>query len=291
MHLLGRVAGAILAIVILSTTSAFADDWVATKLRGKVIQLVDNEWVPLKRNDIVSDDRAVRTLVGGWVTFQRDAETIELGPNTQIRIHDGDGERFTTVEEHFGTVSVEAEVKNVQHFAVQTPFLAAVVKGTKFTVKSGKAGSSVKVMRGAVAVEAVADHSHVIVKAGQTAEVGSDGGASGGSSAGDGGVAGTLALVVSGLGDLPDVLPRDVPLIDDAGNVVGNLLAALVGNNGNHGEGNNGNHGSGGNHGTGNNGNGGGGGSGSGGGGDDDDDDDDDDDGGGLIGGLLGRLL
>lgn len=44
-------------------------------------------------------------------------------------------------------------MENVQHFAVQTPFLAAVVKGTKFTVVSSKTGAEVAVQRGNVEVE------------------------------------------------------------------------------------------------------------------------------------------
>jgi hypothetical protein len=284
MHRIARIAGAILGVLLLSITASLADDWVAVKLRGSVMQLVGDAWVPLKRNDIVSDDRAVRTAFSGRVTFQRDAEIIELGPNTQIRIHDRTGKRFTVVEEHFGTVSVEAEVQNVQHFAVETPFLAAVVKGTKFIVTSNDNGSSVKVTRGAVAVAARVDGSRTVVRAGQSASVASGALAGAGASA-------NPALEVSGAGDLPAVVVGAVgdtlgAVGDSANELLDDLLGGLGGGSGHGGGSGGGGGGNGGGGGSG--GSGPGDGSGSSGSGDEDDDEDDD---GGPVGGLLRRLL
>ncbi len=141
------------AAVALLSVPAQADDWVAEKLRGRVLQLVDNEWRPLRRGDVVSDDSVIRTLRDGRVSFRRAAETIALGADTQIQIHDRDGKRFTTVKQYFGEVGIEAGVRNVEHFAVQTPELVAVVKGTRFVVLSNGKASQVKVERGRVAVE------------------------------------------------------------------------------------------------------------------------------------------
>ena len=50
------------------------------------------------------------------MTLTRGAETIELAPGTQIRIYDRGGRKpFTTVAQQSGTVSIEAEVRQVQH--------------------------------------------------------------------------------------------------------------------------------------------------------------------------------
>jgi len=156
-------------------SAALADDWVAVKLRGQVLQLVEGDWAKLQRGDVVPDDRVIRTLGNGRVDLQRDAEVISLGGNTQIQIRDKAGKRFTTVQQHFGTVEIEAEVRNVQHFAVETPFLAAVVKGTHFIVKTSKTGSSVKVTRGRVEVSDNESGAHVLVPAGQQATVSATG--------------------------------------------------------------------------------------------------------------------
>lgn len=165
---------AALAALVLAASSfaALADDWVAVRLRGAVLQLVDGEWQQLKRGDVVSDSRVIRTLRMGNVEFQRGEEHVALGPDTQIQIFDKmRAKPFTTVKQHFGTVTIEAEVRDVQHFAVENRYLAAVVKGTKFTVTAGDDGASVDVRRGAVFVEDSATKNNVTVTAGQSAAV------------------------------------------------------------------------------------------------------------------------
>ena len=184
----------LMALVVLAflSTVAFADSWDVTRVRGHVLQLVDGGWQPLQRGGSIPDGRVVHTGPNGHVALARGKETVELGPNTQIRIFDKGGARpFTTVEQHFGTVSIEAEVRNVQHFAVQNQFLAAVVKGTRFTVTAGKAGASVEVRRGHVAVENEGDHSTTLLAAGQQATVHKGRG-----------------LEVSGRGKLPAVIKK-----------------------------------------------------------------------------------
>lgn len=182
-------AGLAFATAILFSPSALADDWTAVKLRGVVLEQVDGDWVKLKRGAVVSDERLVRTMASGRVTFERGAETIDLGPRTLVQIFDRAGRsKHTTVKQHYGHIAVEAEVREVTHFSVQTPHLAAVVKGTRFVVTSGEDRARVQVERGAVAVEDAADHSVVIV-AGQEAESG----------------AGSV-MTVAGQGELPQVV-------------------------------------------------------------------------------------
>jgi hypothetical protein len=154
------------------TLGAAADEWVAERLRGGVFVYVGETWVQLGRGDVVPDDRVIRTQNNGRVTFVRDAEVIEVGPNSQIQIMDKSGRRYTTVRQFYGTVEIEAEVQNVQHFGVRTPYLAAVVKGTKFAVSSDNDSSEVEVSRGQVAVENFATDQTVLLTAGQSIDSG-----------------------------------------------------------------------------------------------------------------------
>ena len=153
-------------------TSAWADDWVAQTLRGEAVVWVDNHWVKLKPGDVVNNSNVVRTTANGHIEFARDRETVTLGPDTQIQIFDRTGQRYTTVIEAFGSVRVEANVENVKHFTVQTPFLAATVKGTIFTVVSGSRAANVQVQRGKVGVDDVLHGLHVDVLPGQIASAG-----------------------------------------------------------------------------------------------------------------------
>jgi hypothetical protein len=267
--------------LFLSVTAAGADDWVAVKLRGNVLQAIDGGWAPLARGDVVSDDRLIATMRNGHVQFRRDGEMIDLGPDTQIQIADRSGKRFTTVVQHAGTVQIEANVEDVQHFAVQTPHLVAVVKGTVFKVRAGRTGSKVAVARGRVEVHDRATEIQVTLSAGQNAAVLSRGG-----------------MQVAGRGDLPvptsgEESPSDIEVGDggpggsdgaDGGqglgievglgpvgasvnagggngiglnvNVGGIKLGVNVGGNGNSGNGNSGNGSSNGNSGSGNSGSG-----------------------------------
>jgi len=165
-----RISAAVLSLALLGVpTLAWADDWQVTKLRGNAAMLVGETWQPLRRGDVVSDDRAIRTIGGSRMTLERGLETVALGPDTAIRIYDRTGQKYTTVKQYSGTVGVEAEVRNVKHFAVVTTDLAAVVKGTRFTVIAGKSGSEVKVERGSVEVADNDTSETVLLGVGQSA--------------------------------------------------------------------------------------------------------------------------
>ncbi len=190
----------------LSVAPALADDWTAVKLRGTVHEFVDGEWQPLERGDVVSDARLIKTSNNARVTFARGEELIELGPSTRIQIMDEGGRRpFTTVRQYLGTVEIEAEVQNVEHFAVATPYLVAIVKGTQFTVTSSTRVSKVRVRRGAVSVVGIESGSETLITAGQSVST-----------------RGSAPLRVSGAGELPEVISTDPNADGQIGTDLGN---------------------------------------------------------------------
>lgn len=203
-HILAAFLAALLLIV---PALAFADDWTAIRLRGTVEQLVDGTWKPLILGAVVPDDRPIRTGPDGRVDFRRDQDQITLGGDTQIQIKDQAGQRFTTIVQDHGHVESDVDVQNVQHFSVETPYLAAVVKGTHFVVDSTASSSSVAVTRGAVAVQSRITREQTTVTVGQTAsiEVGAQ-------------------LTVAGSGKLPPILTLDTP----AGQTAGTTAEATV---------------------------------------------------------------
>ncbi|MBK8084790.1 MAG: FecR domain-containing protein [Devosia sp.] len=234
------VLAAFLIVLALLPISAIADDWLVTKLRGPVDAHLSGAWTPVERGDVLPDGTEIRTRAGGRIALTRGRETVELLPNSLAIIRDRDGQRFTIVEQYYGAVEVEAEVRNVRHFAVRTPFLAAVVKGTHFTVRVSRTGSKVEVDRGQVAVSSKSGLSALVTK-GQSARVDGDG-----------------DLTVAGAGDLPAVLDRNGKAVgfSSGANAHGQATAAAAkaaneaksnaGGNGNgHANGNNGNNGNG----------------------------------------------
>lgn len=224
-----------------------ADDWMVDRLRGEVQVQIGGIWQALQRGDIVSDDSRIRSLDGSRVVFTRGAEAIELSGATEIRIFDQVGQRMTTVMQAYGTVTVEAERLQVQHFSIQTPYLAAIVKGTRFTVHSSDGQSSVDVERGLVQVQ---DYVHGVatdITPGQSAVVSPD-----------------VVLDVSGIGAHVPLVTLDGQLVDrdgvvtnDNGNSAGNGRRSEGNNAGGNGNGNaygleNGKSGNGGSHAGGN---------------------------------------
>lgn len=160
-----------LAILMASTSAAvLADDWVADRLRGDVKILERGAWTVLERGDIVSDGDKIRTSGTGRAELVRGQERIALAANTEITIRDEAGQAMTSLIQSRGTVTVDVEKRNVQHFSVQTPVLAAVVKGTQFTVSYVNGQARVDVERGVVQVQDADDEMVVDVTRGQTAE-------------------------------------------------------------------------------------------------------------------------
>lgn len=161
----------LLALLLAVSAPAFAEEWTVTKLRGAVQLLIDESWIDLKRGDIIPNERTVRTLEDGRADLQRGKEIIRLSANTQITINDEADAIRTIVRQDFGRVEVEAEVRNVEHFAVENRYLAAVVKGTHFIVTASEDSASVSVDRGAVAVESMATQRRTTIGIGQAVSV------------------------------------------------------------------------------------------------------------------------
>lgn len=159
-----------IGIFLVLAIPGFAQDWVADRLRGDVEQMAGGQWVALVRGAVVLDGQMVRTGPNGRVDLVRGAEVLELGPATQIRVHESGG-KLTTIDLTSGTVTADVERRNVQHFEVDTAYLAAIVKGTKFSVTVANGAALVEVDRGTVQVQDTINDLVVDVVRGQEAQV------------------------------------------------------------------------------------------------------------------------
>lgn len=163
------------AVLLFSLSSAaMAAGWTADRVRGEVLVESGGGWQQVVRGLEVGDGAHLKTGAGSRVDFSRGKDHFSLGANTAVQIRDAGPDLMTSVIQTAGTVSVDVERRNVQHFSVQTPFLAAVVKGTKFTVTSNDSGSHVDVDRGVVQVQDSANDLVADVRPGQEAGVTAD---------------------------------------------------------------------------------------------------------------------
>jgi hypothetical protein len=107
------------------------------------------------------------------VQLSRGVETITFQPNTVAAIFTRDTliDRKTEVAQQTGTLDLEIEKRDHPHTTVQTPFLAAVVKGTIFEVTVTKKNAKVSVARGLVQVSSFASGQQANVGPKQSASV------------------------------------------------------------------------------------------------------------------------
>ena len=107
----------------------------------------------LTQEEVLKPGDIIRTGRNGRVLLVRGEETILISPNSVIGLptEKKDG-LSTTILQQAGSILLEVEKRNVKHFEVETPYLAAVVKGTQFRVSVNATSTSVDVLRGQVEV-------------------------------------------------------------------------------------------------------------------------------------------
>jgi hypothetical protein len=146
-----------MAVALVVSSSAFAGDdgiWSISKSSGEVwVTTSGAEQASLRQEDPLKPGDIIRTGRNGRVLLVRGEETILVSPNSVIGLptEKKDG-MSTTILQQAGSILLEVEKRNVKHFEVETPYLAAVVKGTHFSVTVNAASTSVNVERGQVEV-------------------------------------------------------------------------------------------------------------------------------------------
>ncbi|TYC66236.1 FecR domain-containing protein [Stappia sp. BW2] len=160
-----------LAALVLHPASANASDWVVKRVSGIVYFVAPGvEAFRVKRGMVFKKGYTIGTRAGARALIARGAETIAVGPNTTFAMSNfrSNGVK-TTLLQRKGTIEVDVQKRQRPHFTVETPFFAAVVKGTRFEVRVQAKQARVSVDRGVVAVEDFASGDRVDLTAGQTA--------------------------------------------------------------------------------------------------------------------------
>jgi hypothetical protein len=142
--------------LVLAASSACAEDgaWSVSKSSGEVwIATTGAEQVSLKPEEVLKPGDTIRTGRNGRVLLVRGEETILIAPNSVIGLPAEKKEGLsTTIVQQAGSILLEVEKRDAKHFEVETPYLAAVVKGTQFSVTINAASTRVDVRRGQVEV-------------------------------------------------------------------------------------------------------------------------------------------
>ncbi len=178
-------------LFLLSTAPALAEDWVISKISGEAWITDSNApAVAATSGMTIPDGATFSTGRNARAKLERGAETILVSPNSVITPRQSSFSGTTTILHQVGRIELDVEKRNVKHFAVETPFLAAVVKGTHFTVTVSSRAAEVQVERGLVEVSALTSGEVTDVAPGQKASVS---------------ISTSKGLQVGGKGKLPEV--------------------------------------------------------------------------------------
>ncbi|QQO17020.1 FecR domain-containing protein [Bradyrhizobium diazoefficiens] len=145
------------ALVLGTASGAFAADdgvWSVSKSSGEVwLATSGAQPVSLNQDGTLKPGDTIRTGRNGRVLLVRGEESILISPNSVVGLPAEKKEGLsTTIIQQAGSILLEVEKRNVKHFEVETPYLAAVVKGTQFSVTVGAGSTKVGVVRGQVEV-------------------------------------------------------------------------------------------------------------------------------------------
>jgi hypothetical protein len=161
-------------------TVANAEDgaaWQVRKSSGEVwVSTSGVQPASLTQHTVLNPGDNIRTGRNGRVLLVRGEETILIAPNSVVGIPAAKQDGLpTSIIQQAGSILLDVEQRNVKHFEVQTPYLAAVVKGTQFRVTVGQFGSRVDVLRGKVEVADFKSGQFALVLPGQAARVSAQG--------------------------------------------------------------------------------------------------------------------
>lgn len=146
--------------------------WILKQRVGDVwIMTRDLKPLDLAVNDTLPAETIVVTRETGRAVLVRGGEHIILQPNTRLMLLKS-GDVATRLEQTRGKATYQVTRRIIPHFRVDTPFVAAVVKGTVFEVDVTENEARVAVQEGMVAVKSRGGRAATLLQPGMVAAVG-----------------------------------------------------------------------------------------------------------------------
>ena len=144
----------LLSTLLFTSNSVIAkmQNWKVAKVQGDAV-LSKPGFAPrrVELNDSFGAGQKITTSANGNVSLVRNSEAFIISPNSEIEIpSDENTGTFTLFFQTLGTVLFSAKKKNKHHFKVQTPFAAALVKGTTFAINVSSDDYQIQVFEGSV---------------------------------------------------------------------------------------------------------------------------------------------
>jgi hypothetical protein len=169
-----KITFCLIPAMLLSSQAALADGprWRVTETSGDVQVMRAGLSRTASRGSMLYSGDVIVTGNRGRAVVTRGEEYMIVSPSTRLQLP-GDTRMggITQIIEEVGNVIYNVQRRNHEHFGVETPYLAAVVKGTTFSVTVGPEGSSVQVLEGLVEVSTLDGGASRLVEPGSVALV------------------------------------------------------------------------------------------------------------------------
>ncbi len=140
------------ALLCASTAYAGTPGWTVSESSGSVTVSRPGYSAVATRGGAVKAGDVISTGKNGRAVLVRGEEYLVVSPSARITIADPKPGAMTQIIQSFGNTLYKIKKMATPHFAVETPYLAAVVKGTTFSVTVTPKGASVQVTEGRVEV-------------------------------------------------------------------------------------------------------------------------------------------
>ncbi len=163
------ITKSIVIAALLSSTAAYAGTpgWQVSEISGNVTVARQGVVKIAQRKTTLVPGDVIKTGPKGRAVLARGGEYLVVSPATHIEIAEpAKSGKVTQIIEYLGNVLFRIDKKATPHFGVKTPYMAAVVKGTTFSVSVSPEGSAVQVTEGAVEVSTLDDGASELVTPG-----------------------------------------------------------------------------------------------------------------------------
>jgi len=159
-------------LLVFAPARATDSHWTIASAEGTAILILNgSEEVAATQGYPVEAGATLITGVDGMVTLVRRGDSVTMHPNSEMTVPDTvSGDRMGVLQ-NLGRLLFRMETRESRNFEVRTPFLAATVKGTVFTVEVAADQATVTVTEGSVLVAPVRGGRSELVDAGNRASV------------------------------------------------------------------------------------------------------------------------
>ncbi|WP_192847078.1 FecR domain-containing protein, partial [Aureimonas sp. AU4] len=159
--------------VLLQTDVSWAREWLVERVSGTAWSIdTAATRTELKAGMEIEEGLTIATARNGRVRLSAENNVMTLGPGSVAAVKPKSFfSAKTEVLQQVGSIEFDIEKRDRPHFTVQTPFMAAVVKGTAFTIAVSRTDARIGVDRGLVQVQDLRSGETAGVAAGQRASV------------------------------------------------------------------------------------------------------------------------